>query len=228
MGTITGTTIINKVATQLLDVANTRWLRPELLGWLNDAQRQIVLMQPSACSKTVPMPTVLGTRQNIPADGWLLLDVYRNMGATGTIPGRAVRVVSRKVMDAQNPYWHTIPVAGAVTNYIYDIQDQTAFYVYPPSNGSVYLEVNYSQVPADLTAEASPIQIGDYLATVIIDYILFRANAKDAEYAAGVQLSQGYWGAFTAALGYKDKAEAENSPNQSLGPKSQIPPGATS
>ncbi|TDN70413.1 DUF6682 family protein [Paraburkholderia sp. BL10I2N1] len=229
MGTITGTAIINKAATQLLDTANTRWTRTELLGWLNDAQRQVVLMQPNSNSTTVAVRLVAGTRQAIPVDGWLLLDIYRNMGTNGATPGRVVRIVSRQLIDAQMPTWHASAASSTAQNYVYDIQDQTAFYVYPPSDGTGYVEVNYSRVPADLTTEASTIAVNDVLETTLLDYVLFRANSKDAEYAPGFQLAQGYWTAFTAALGAKDKAETTNNVNQTLGPaKGQPEPGATS
>jgi len=80
MGTVTAKTIIDKAAIQLIDLTNIRWTRAELLSWLNDGMRQIVLIQPSASTTTVSKLLVAGTRQTLPVDGWLLLSVYRNMG----------------------------------------------------------------------------------------------------------------------------------------------------
>ena len=88
MGTVTAQTILNKAAIQLTDIANIRWTRAELLSWLNDGMRQIVVIQPSASSTTSVVKLDAGTRQTIPDDGWLLLAIYRNMGTTGTTPGR--------------------------------------------------------------------------------------------------------------------------------------------
>jgi len=77
-------------------------------------------------------------------------------------------------------------------NYLFDQQDQTAFYVYPPNNGKGYLQINYSPIPTDLASENSTISVNDIFQTAILDYILYRANSKDAEYAAGVTLAAGY------------------------------------
>jgi hypothetical protein len=227
--TVLASTIINKVAKLLGDQNNIKWLRVELLGYLNDAQRQIVLMLPSSSNTTTTVKMVAGTRQTIPSDGWLLLDVYRNMGTAGATPGRAVRIISKELMDGFNPDWHADSAATIVKNYLFDEQDQTAFWVYPPSNGNGYVQINYSKVPADLTSETQPIGLNDIFQTVILDYILYRAYSKDAEYAPGLQLAQGYWATLTAALGAKTSAETTNSPNLSLtGVRGATAPGAQS
>jgi hypothetical protein len=100
MGTITAQSIINKAAIQLTDVGNTRWSRAELLDWLNQGQKQIVVMSPSATNKVSTVQLVAGTRQNIPSDGWTLLELIRYMGTNGSTPGRAIRVTSRELIDS--------------------------------------------------------------------------------------------------------------------------------
>ena len=218
MGTITAATIINRAATQLLDSGNTRWTRAELLQWLNDGQRQIVQIKPTNNNKVASLTLVAGTRQSIPADGWMLLGVTRNMGMNGITPGPAVRLASREIMDSLNPNWHTDPADAVVQNFIYDLSDQTAFYIYPPSPGGNTVEINYSQVPADLPNENTAIALSDILQTTLLDYIMFRANSKDAEYAPGLELAKAYWATFSGAISAKDSAEKEVNPNQRFGP----------
>lgn len=219
MGTITAQTIINKAAIQLTDIANIRWTRAELLSWLGDGMRQIVTIQPSASSTTSVIKLSAGTRQFIPADGWLLLSVYRNMGTTGSTPGRAIRIISREILDGFNPNWNSDTPKAEVRNYIYTNQDQLAFYVYPPNTGTQYVEINYSAQPADLTSESSVIPIFDVFQTALLDYILYRACSKDAEYAPGLQLAQGYLATFTAAVQVKTQSEESNDPSQGLNPR---------
>jgi hypothetical protein len=228
MGTVTAQTIINKAAIQLTDIANVRWTRAELLSWLNDGMRQIVLIQPSATSTTASKLLVAGTRQTLPAGGWLLLQVYRNLGLDGTTPGRAIRIISRELLDGFNPDWHTDLPKPEVQNYIYDIQDQLAFYVYPPNTGTQYIEINYSAEPANLTTESQVIPIFDIFQSALVDYILFRACSKDAEYAPGVQLAQAYLATFTAAIQGKGQAETLNEPVNSLNPRNIAVPGSQS
>lgn len=219
MGTVTAQTIINKAAIQLTDIANIRWTRAELLSWLNDGMRQIVVIQPSASSTTAVVKLVAGTRQSIPSDGWLLLTVYRNMGTTGSTPGRAVRIVSREILDGFNPNWHNDTAKAEVRNFLYTNQDQLAFYVYPPNTGTQYVELNYSAQPADLTSETQVIPIFDVFQSALQDYILYRACSKDAEYAPGLALAQGYLSTFTAAIQVKTESEITNDPSQALNPK---------
>jgi hypothetical protein len=219
MGTVTAKTIIDKATIQLIDLTNIRWTRAELLSWLNDGMRQIVAIQPSASSTTVSKQLVAGTRQTLPADGWLLLSIYRNMGTTGTTPGRSIRLISREIIDSFNPNWHTDTATAEVRNYIYTNQDQTAFFVYPPNTGTQYVELNYSAQPADLTLETQVIPIFDIFQSALVDYILYRACSKDAEYAPGLVLAQQYSAAFVAAVQGKAESEVSNDPTLSLGPR---------
>ena len=49
--------------------------------------------------------------------------------------------------------------------------------------GNAYVELVYSQIPTDLSAASSTIGIPDNYSNAIIDYCLFRAFTKDAEFA---------------------------------------------
>lgn len=228
MGTVTAGQIIDKAVIQLIDISGVRWTRAELLKWLNDGLRQIVLMQPNAMNTPGAVKLVAGTRQLLPTGGWMLLGVYRNMGTTGTTPGRAVRIISRELLDAFNPDWHTTTASAVTKNYIYDLQDQTAYYVYPPSTGTNYLEINYSLQPTDLTSESQAIPMFDVYQGPLLDYIMFRACTKDAEYAAGVALGQLYLTTFTSATNVKEQSEIKGTPEQGLLPRNPNTPGSMS
>jgi hypothetical protein len=225
MSTVTAKSIIDKASIQLLDPSNVRWTRAELLGWINDAQRQIVIMSPNATNKVSTIKLDAGTRQSIPSDGWTLLNVIRYMGTDGTKPGRAVRIASQEVMDAFNPNWHAATPSVVPQTYIFDLQDQTVFYVYPPNTGKGYVQINYSPDPTDLTAETQTINVRDIFETAILDYVLYRACSKDAEYAPGLTLASGYLQTFMASMGQKATSEKENSPTQSLQAHNPAVPG---
>ena len=228
MGTILASTIIDKAAVQLLDTGNTRWSRTELLGWLNDGQRQIVLLSPQTNNTVESIKLDEGTRQAIPAGGWKLLDVIRYMGTNGTTPGRAIRVVSQELLDATDPNWHSARKTNAPTNFVFDLQEQDVFYVYPPNTGNGYAQINYAKVPTGLTAENQAIQLNDIYQTSLLDYVLFRANSKDAEYAPGLQLAASYMTMFMSAFPSREKVDIENNPNQKLQPRNPATPGGES
>jgi hypothetical protein len=59
--------------------------------------------------------------------------------------------------------------------------------------------------------------VDDVYATTLINYILYRAYSKDAEYAANGALATAYYGQFMALLGAKVAAEQVTAPAQALG-----------
>lgn len=209
--------IIDRVRAQLVDTGDVqRWSDTELLRWVSDGQRTIALAVPSAASKREAIQLSEGTLQDLPEDAHLLLSVIRNMGTNGTTPGRAVRLVTREVMDAQDPNWHAAPKATVVKNYIFDTQERTSFWVYPPSNGQGYVEANYAYVPGELASTNSELEIRDIWLTALVDYVMYRAHQKDSEFAAGQGVAAGYLQAFIAAVGARGNAESEENPNLQL------------
>lgn len=60
---------------------------------------------------------------------------------------------------------------------------------------------------------ATPIKLDDIYANAILDYVLYRAYSKDAEYAANASRAALHYQAFTAALGAKTQVDAGNDPH---------------
>ncbi len=212
MGTITGTAILNNAITLLQDPSRVRWPDPEPLNWLNDGQRYIALQRPDANAVTGNIACVLGTKQSLPATGMRLLDITRNMGATGTTPGSPVRLIDREILDAQVPTWHSQTAGTAASHYIYDNRNPKVFYVFPPLQAGINVEAIYSVAPADLAALANSITIDDIYAPVLTDYLLYRCWSKDAEYTGDTQRAAFYLNAVNAALGVKTKVDVTISP----------------
>ena len=215
---ITAESIIDRVRIQLIDNGDTyRWSDAELLKWLSDGQRTIVVAAPGNSSSTEIVPLVAGTKQNIPSDGNMLLYIVRNTNAAGTVAGRAIRIVSREILDAQNPDWHTATASATVQNYIFDPQEPTKYYVYPPNTGTGYVEMVYSHLPVDMTSLSDTLVVQDIYQTALFDYVMFRAHQKDSDFAAGQALASTYFQLFAAAIGQRDGGLLANNPNLQLG-----------
>lgn len=216
MGTILASDLLTRAADILQDITKVRWPEDELLRYMNDAQRQIVLQIPGANASNTTMAVVAGTKQTIPSDGVCLLDVVRNVG------GRAIRLIDRDILDTQRPLWHT-EAAGAegIKHYIFDPRDPTHFYVYPPpAAGSI--EIIYSSAPTDIATTATAITLPDIYANAILDYMLYRAYSKDAEYAGNSSRAAAAYAAFLQSLGQKTETESKAEPNVNAPPRGRF------
>ena len=214
MGTILASTIITKAATQLQDADYERWELPELLGWVSEAERAICIALPKAFVKTAVMVLAVGTRQALPADGLVLMDMPRNMGTDGSTPGRAVRMARRDELDARAPNWHAARADAVVRHFIPIEADPKAFFVYPPNTGAGRAELIYGATPPELTAASQAIHLDDIYETPLLDYVLYRAFSKDTEVADETKASR-HFQAFAAAVGGKPRAEAVAKASQS-------------
>ncbi|CAB4155052.1 hypothetical protein UFOVP653_65 [uncultured Caudovirales phage] len=211
MGTLTTASVIEKVQTVLQDATGVRWSDVELLGWLNDGQRDVVLYKPNAYVKNLAVLLVPGTKQSLPSDGVQLVNIVRNMGLNGTTPGRAVRIAQQEMLDARVPNWHAATAAAEVQHYIYSVLDPKTFYVYPPSTGTGYVEAVYGAEPPDASLGGS-IALDNIMQTALIDYMLYRAFSKDTEFADQSRATT-HFNAFVSAVTGRAKAEAAGNPN---------------
>lgn len=216
---VTAQTIIDRVRTQLIDTGTTqRWTDSELLKWLSDGQRSVVAFAPSASSTDAVLQLASGTKQSIPSDGHMLLTIVRNTDVTGTTGGRVCRIVTRELLDAQNPDWHNSSNSTTVQNYIFDPMEPKKFYVYPPNDGTGYVECVYSVMPSDLTSVSDVLDVQDIYQTALVDYVLFRAHQKDSDFAAGQAVAQNYLQLFLSYMGQGEASQVASNPNLQLTP----------
>lgn len=211
--------VITRVREILVDKAVAkRWTDAELLRYLSDGQRTIAAMYPDQVTKVAIVPLVPGTYQTLPADAVSLLTIYRNFAGDGVTPGRAIRLIRREILDDQNPGWHTEGKQQVVYNYIYDPLDSMAYFVYPPSNGLGFVQMNYCFNPEEVTDLTDELPLAGIYQTPLVDYVLYKAHQKDSDFAAGQQRAVAHLQAFTLFMETRSKRDVETNPNQSLGP----------
>ncbi len=216
-----GQDIVDRVRLILDDETGTGWSDEELTAWINDACLFVALVRPDSSVVNANMTLSAGTKQSIAAlspAGLRLLDVVYNVTT-----GRAMRLVDRRRLDSSQPTWHGAAQA-APTDYTFDNRDPTTFYVYPPSASSGQsLNIVYSRVPVKIavgdlaSVDLSPPDI--YL-DPIVNYVLFRAKAKEVEHAADQAAAAGYRQLAGELLGVKGGVDKAMSPVQNT-------PGAT-
>jgi len=219
---VTVASVISRVQTVLQDTTGVRWPQnTELVLWVNDAQREVALLKPDASATNSTIQLVDGTKQSIPTSGNRLLKVVRNMSsaASNATGKRSVRLVDREVLDAQTPDWHDPSAAAGdaahaavVKHYIYDEANPRNFYVYPGVTGNAYLEVIYSANPPTVTASDN-LSVPDIFANAVMNYVLYMAYMKDAEYAGNAQRAANHYQLFTASVTGKGQVDALTNPN---------------
>lgn len=252
-----------RVSTLLQDISPqfTRWHEKELITWLNDGQRAIAKYLPASCTRVDAIKLKPGTKQSIeliaaadivPGDdsapaavyGNYLNDVVRNMGTDGKTAGRAVRVVSREVLDSQSPDWHTYVGSGRIDQFVFDPRSPKVFYVSPAVGPTpTWIEMSYLANPVEIpnsgTAAAplygadgnneTVISVDDKYIDDLVNYVVARAYMKDADFASSQPNAAAYSGMFTGSLNAQVQALTGNNPNLTALPfaaQAAIPPAA--
>ncbi len=209
--------LIARAGELLHDPTYIKWTKSELLSWLNAAQKAIVLQKPDTYVVNEEFTCVSGeTKQTLPSNGLRLLEVVRNLTDGST--GEAISIVSRSVMDTTVPNWHSSAATINLENYIFDERDPKHFYVYPVPDVDVVIEIIYSKAPdlisvTNYETDTQVIALDDVYENVILDYILYRAYSKDADYASNGRKAISHYNDFANAIGLKMKADIVSSPN---------------
>lgn len=201
MPTITAAQIIDRAGIALQDIGNVRWKRAELLDYLNAGQRETVVRKSNAWVMRTNKTLDPGTLQTLPTstdsgavDPILLIDVPSNAC------GPAVRRIERALLDNYNSNWRNAAQTTLVQHFMFDQQDPKRFLVYPPNDGTGCIEIMYSATPPAISVDTALITLDDIYQDALLDYVLYRAFSKDAEYAADPTRAAARYAAFAASL----------------------------
>lgn len=198
-------TIIRKAASTLKDVKGTRWPAPELVQYLNDAQRAIVARRPDATAVTEEVQLVAGPRQTLPSAAATLIDLPRNAAGRK----RQITRVDQRILDATSPAWYSGAPSEEIKHFMHDPRDPRVYLVFPPARAVAKVELQYAARPADVATPAGPTSafvagqcaLDEEWADAIYHFILYRAYTKDAEFGANAAMATSQLGLFKAELG---------------------------
>jgi hypothetical protein len=203
---LTAQSLIQRAVITLQDTTSIRWPANELVRYLNDGQREIALLRPDALVANATVALTAGAKQALPSAASKLIDVIKNTGGNK----RAVRMTTRTILDSQIPSWYNQTGVTEILHYVYDVRDPKVFYVYPPAASSgASVDLVYSAYPTDIaepadgalySAVSGNISVPDIYGNTLVDYVLYRAYTKDAEFSSNATRAQAHYGAFSAAL----------------------------
>jgi hypothetical protein len=204
--TITAKQIIDDATGDLHDAGNVRWSRADLLAWLNDGQREVLLYRPDASVSVVDLPLVAGWLQPIPATALRLLDVKANTS------GRSCGFVKREDLDSIHAEWRSDAPSNVIKSWTSDARDPKHFEVWPPATESASLKVTLTVPPVDCANELASISLDDQYKGPLVSYVRHRAYLRDSEDAANAELSTMSYALFKEQLGVRTTTDLATRP----------------
>lgn len=220
-----------------------RWAEVSMVQFANDAQLAIAKYLPTACSRVDAIKLRAGTLQSIesiaaadckpgdgstpaaPVLGMTLLHPICDMGADGLTPGRALRIVDRKAMDAVSPTWPA-DLATVPTSIVYDPATPRYFHAVPGPKEPRWARIAYTAQPVKIPAggprgseiyayagsSAVTLSVSDEHAEDVVNYIVARCNMMNAEWADGAKAAA-FAQLFLGSLNGKVAASTGTNPN---------------
>ncbi|ARU06139.1 hypothetical protein CCO03_16975 [Comamonas serinivorans] len=191
---IDGTELLAKLRIELQDPDGTRW--PDAADCLNRAAAEITVHRSDLFSSTVTHALIAGARQTLPDSAFRLVEVICNEdGAPVTL------CESRREMDMAAPGWMKSAPRAQVRQYMYDLREPAVFYVYPPAQGGIKLDMIVTRRPALLAADGTgAIDIDPIFEGALLKGGVWQAMSRDAEYAENAAVVNAAYAAFAATL----------------------------
>lgn len=174
---------ISTARTILNDPDAVRYSAADLLAYANDALDVLATLVPQLFYTQGTHTCVAGVSQVVAeSTAVALVDVRRIQS------GNALTRTDPAVLDLYDPTWRSA-TAAAAAQWAHDGDDPRRFLVYPPSAANQVLEITYVAVPSEYASGADtglPMALSD----AISDYIVARAESRDAEHVVSGRASQ--------------------------------------
>lgn len=179
--TITGAALLADIGITLQDPSETIWTDAIKTKFVNEAILLTANLRPDAVSEIVDFPIVAASaKQTIPSDGFLFLEVVKNVGGTN----RPITRLDKTQMDNTLPAW---PVPGegvsGVEIVMFDSRMPKNFYIYPvPAEGtSLTIELVYAKTPTAFSSTDINLPLADTWLAPIKEYVLYRCFGTNSK-----------------------------------------------
>lgn len=162
----------------------------DIIRWINDAQREIVMHSQNLLEKIGTINTVEGQDEYaFPADLLILRSIrYKNdsMQSYSSLQFRSLQDFDTYINGWDGSFY------GTNDPLVYTTYENT-IYVFPTPNVSTTsgLKVLYSRKPVDVTDSLDPLDLPEAYHNAVVKYCLTRAYEMDEDYeSSGIQFSQ--------------------------------------
>jgi len=210
--------ILESVTLRYNDTSYVRLSQAQYLKFLDDAILKLILVRPDSNVKTDVVGLAAGTRQEIPSDGYALIDIYMNKegSAPNWTNGAPVLQVERKDLDYFSNWHSTTATVTDIDEFAYDSRSPRTFWVSPPPSAAdtVYVEMDYSfgvDSYSELTDDFDvilemDIPIEDIFRSALVAYMLYLCFSVDSSAMNDMAISAQYEQAFYQGLGIEYQA----------------------
>jgi len=189
--------LLQEASIALQDTDRIRWTAPELVKYLNAGIKVLITKRPDANPKKAEFVPARGARQALPDEAVAFIDVIGNTEGTQ----RSITKVDIGLLNAFNRDWQSGRQLPVARHFSFDLRDPRTFYLEPPSNGAGKIDILYSVFPADLATDADDVPLNVQWRSALLNYVLGRAYAKDAEYGGNAAAAAAYMNAFASDIG---------------------------
>lgn len=208
----------------------TRWLRQDLLNYLNLGLKEIGAYRAEAFSQDILVPLAPGTRQTLPFPG----DISAIVDKTGT-------PVLNTDADTQNAFSRFNPcppklvrtasgLEYVLQSYSIDTADASMFFVSPPvpqgANAIVTVTIQGKAPEYKLADWDKPIAMQDKYANNLVSWMMAEAYRMDTESQVSAQLSTRLFSEFYQAMGVTYKMDSARGSGYYRGEKGDGDPRA--
>lgn len=196
-------------ADELSDKDYVRWTKPNLATYLTDAIAMMSALKPTLFTVFVPLRLAVGSVQTVPGEYTELIDVLYNLNSDGT-QGEPVNPGSFTVARALGRSSCTSPYGDGyeVRSYTVHPENDTYFIVDPPVPAVTPLPAVWALVrraPNVIVLETDAVVMAnttpETYRAMLLEWMLYRAFARDTESSDSFQKSQAHYKAFYQALG---------------------------
>ena len=182
-----------------------QWDKQEVVDYCNLAGRETAVFAPDANRVIESIRFAPGVKQSIPSGRIALIDVRRNMGSDGSTPGEAITRTEIALISVVSRGWASETPGATVKNWMPD--GLTAFYVYPPADGSGFVEIEASAVPAIIVYDEpgawqnALIGVAEKYVNAVINHVLHQCYKKDSDFPGNLQRELKYYNLFLHEVG---------------------------
>lgn len=194
---------------ELNDLDYVRWTKDDLANYLTDAIAAMSALKPTLFTVFAPLQLAPGAVQTVPGEYTQLIDVLYNLYSDGT-QGEPVNQGSFTAARALGRASCT-PAYGVgyvVRSYTVHPENDTYFIVDPPVPAITPLPAVWAllrRAPVVITAETDAVVMAnttpETYRSMLLEWMLYRAFARDTESSDSFTKSQAHYKAFYQALG---------------------------